>query len=915
MDLLSHLTTTNNNSPSSSTTSSGTGDKLKKLQISTTTTTNKKENNNNTNLSYRSTSSLFNKSQIIPDQSTTTTTTTTKQDYEEILITIRKSEKGFGFELKNGILIVRVIPNSPAFNSGIKVGDLILKVNGTCVRSKDANEITSMIHESSSFVSLALQRKLLVAPAIEQVVEVLVENNDKLKNVTNQLINNSSSDNIDNLNDYENKILNELSESCREDTTNNNNENNNQFISGDDINLNESISSKTHRKQFSIPDDWIQPVSENNQVQKRDIKKSLSTINHSTNSKSYQTKSLSNIIMSKSTSDNELDQNNSSSSKQRMNNEADLFTIPYKDDLALLNDSNLEDSLTNDKPPAAWDLSLFTNYLQLVEKPVNMALFLNYLLSSSDSPKNLYFCLFADEMLNSAEKKETIHRWSYELYSTFLMPNAPLKLKISEHLILKLDDYFDKNTTANDNLKKIYDDIRQEAVEIVNLQLSKFREVNQMGLANLFQGGELAKACYLYKNDSDQVRQALANLFINYLQELVRLNDLNRISTDWNDSRLQEAQCSALLSSFATYIKRYNIPIKYLARYELEKIPSFVNRKFKPKKQSATSLRGHSFIEFSSACTRISCSKCKQAFWGIGNQGLICQKSKCEIKFHRSCLQTGVSFECQSKEKTIRTDYKEKLDSFQKILFGSKTKTKDDAVNDSSSSSQSSFFLQGFTGSTDSHLNHKKDYERQASIISSNFSISSSSGGSFTPDLTNNLDNHNLPVELAIKKFESMLNGKMTTTLSSNSVGTRSKLNDTLLQQTDEPISSTTATSDNLNFFSPNNPKSLYPAFNSMSNSKNIKIKRNSNLKGKEQACKRVGSLKSNDTNKKIKTHVHRSKSDPHPDEIKHAFTSELTTTTPPPPQPQPPPPQQHLSKRYSIDFSSVPEPISPKSK
>ena len=96
-----------------------------------------------------------------------------------------------------------------------------------------------------------------------------------------------------------------------------------------------------------------------------------------------------------------------------------------------------------------------------------------------------------------------------------------------------------------------------------------------------------------------------------------------------------------------------------------------------------------------------------------------------------------------------------------------------------------------------------------------------------------------------------------------------------------------------------------------MSNSKNIKIKRNSNLKGKEQVCKRVGSLKSNDTNKKIKTHVHRSKSDPHPDEIKHAFTSDLNQPqlTPPPP----PPPQ--TSKRYSIDFSSIPEPISPKSK
>ena len=32
-------------------------------------------------------------------------------DYEEILVTIRKSERGFGFELKNGILIVKVLPS------------------------------------------------------------------------------------------------------------------------------------------------------------------------------------------------------------------------------------------------------------------------------------------------------------------------------------------------------------------------------------------------------------------------------------------------------------------------------------------------------------------------------------------------------------------------------------------------------------------------------------------------------------------------------------------------------------------------------------------------------------------------------------------------------------------------------------
>ena len=71
-------------------------------------------------------------------------------DFEEVVVTIKKSERGFGFELRNGLLIVKVFPSkkklrstsfvqknlilylkfidTPAFYSGIKVGDIILKV-------------------------------------------------------------------------------------------------------------------------------------------------------------------------------------------------------------------------------------------------------------------------------------------------------------------------------------------------------------------------------------------------------------------------------------------------------------------------------------------------------------------------------------------------------------------------------------------------------------------------------------------------------------------------------------------------------------------------------------------------------------------------------------------------------------------
>jgi hypothetical protein len=157
----------------------GTGDKLKKLQI------NKKESTsflhkeasssklisilsiNSANKLNNSTSkggdtTLNNSTQSVLNNSNQVARSSVDHpvDCEEILVTIRKSERGFGFDLQSGINIVKVIPNSPAFNSGIKEGDVIVKINGTCVLSKEVNEITKMIHESNSFVSLTLRRKL-----------------------------------------------------------------------------------------------------------------------------------------------------------------------------------------------------------------------------------------------------------------------------------------------------------------------------------------------------------------------------------------------------------------------------------------------------------------------------------------------------------------------------------------------------------------------------------------------------------------------------------------------------------------------------------------------------------------------------------------------------------------------------------
>jgi len=261
-------------------------------------------------------------------------------------------------------------------------------------------------------------------------------------------------------------------------------------------------------------------------------------------------------------------------------------------------------------------------------------------------------------------------------------------------------------------------------------------------LANLFQGGgEFLRLYQQNKADSDQMRASLISLFHDYINEIA--NDIQRISSnDWNDPRNQEAPLSALISSFCTYAKRYSLPIKQIGKIDIEKIPTFNNKKFmKIKKMPGNTAHGHNFVECSFTNTRTICLKCKQAFWGIGNQGLICHKSKCEMKLHRHCLITGISLDCQGSQKKIGSDYKDKLDSFQKILFGSGSKKKEEEERLEIVKQQISMPTSCFENVT----SRDADYDRQPSLILSN------SGEGF--------DQRNLPVDIAIRRFE-MLNKK-----------------------------------------------------------------------------------------------------------------------------------------------------------
>ena len=110
-----------------------------------------------------------------------------------------------------------------------------------------------------------------------------------------------------------------------------------------------------------------------------------------------------------------------------------------------------------------------------------------------------------------------------------------------------------------------------------------------------------------------------------YIAEISQ--EISRISQDWNDPRSVEAQKSALISSFVTFVKRFNLPIKSIGKFELDKIPTYLSKKIKTKKipPSSYSTRNHNFVDNLYLTSKLTCSKCNQAFWGIGFQGLICQ--------------------------------------------------------------------------------------------------------------------------------------------------------------------------------------------------------------------------------------------------------------------------------------------------
>ena len=137
------------------------------------------------------------------------------------------------------------------------------------------------------------------------------------------------------------------------------------------------------------------------------------------------------------------------------------------------------------------------------------------------------------------------------------------------------------------------------------------------GLANLFQG-ELSKMSgQQNKSEVEQMRALLQN-------HLTEVGTEANLLPEWNSGGM-EAQRTAMVVAFASFIKRYNIPVKQLGKFELEKISTFVSKKLKLKKTSPIACRSHVFVELLETSSRSTCLICSKPFWGVAYHGLVCQ--------------------------------------------------------------------------------------------------------------------------------------------------------------------------------------------------------------------------------------------------------------------------------------------------
>ncbi|XP_060077003.1 rho guanine nucleotide exchange factor 11-like isoform X2 [Ylistrum balloti] len=300
------------------------------------------------------------------------------------------------------------------------------------------------------------------------------------------------------------------------------------------------------------------------------------------------------------------------------------FIIAMEDDEF---ESDEEHARTDDHGP-------FNSLRQLDNKPAHTAIFLNFLLVENHDPSAFLFYVTASLYNTAKGGLQDWKKWAYEIYSTFLVDGAPLKVNINEEVGLGVKGVLEKveKVEQEENMKTVFLIAHQAVMDEIESQLTMFRQKKDMGMGNMFGAHEV--------RDSMKKREEMEVIEKYLLKHLDKA-----LQTDSDIKNDREQAVSWALSTFLRYVG-YN---KHNS--SLDKVPSFVCRDRKgirlSSKPTKRPHKGHNFEP--THYTKVeTCMFCKTVIWGVGYQGYFCKN--CEQNIHTRCIEK-LEDSCKKKDK------------------------------------------------------------------------------------------------------------------------------------------------------------------------------------------------------------------------------------------------------------------------
>ncbi|CEF60577.1 RhoGEF2 [Strongyloides ratti] len=523
------------------------------------------------------------------------------------------------------VIVENIDKNGPSFKAGVKKGDRIFKVNGIQITRTNCSKVLNMIYENCNVVLTLLSKPF-------DNTQLLNENNQR--NIEKQKIEELKKEKITTIN---------------------------QMLQDEKINV-----------------EKLKASSPNN---KTPLKRALKRIEVLQS----QLKKLDSNLVDGQIDDYETIADDSSFIvSQNHSLKHSHFYETHKPVMSNIkgNDGySISKESDNFSMPSSINLSThgpFSNLPELKSRPAHLAIFINYLLQFAD-PSCLLFCLITDVYQTAPVTYKELRKWAYEIFSTFLIPNAPLSMpSIDQNIIQNIDKILAKPYSCNEEyleeLHIVFIPSKRKALENVNLDLITFRHKQQLGLGDIFEPKILEQ---LGKNGNGMEDRIAEQMLLKTLE-----SQYNLINGDLEKANSKNV---AIICSLATVIKNYFGMKPNSTHFEklLEKIPTFVTKDksggvFKMKninQKRIVNIKGHQFI-LQPVNITIFCYQCQEAVWGVNPQAYFCQN--CDVVIHKICSQNLVDHCYPATQHKKNQQIKKKVTS---TLLSGKTTTSDLSQN------------------------------------------------------------------------------------------------------------------------------------------------------------------------------------------------------------------------------------------